>query len=95
MAEVTWTDNALQDIDDIAAYIAKDSMRYAEITALELFEASDILEQFPRAGSIVPEMDDESIRQLVRGSYRIIYQIKDETQVVILTVHHSARLFPH
>jgi toxin ParE1/3/4 len=66
MAEVTWTDNALQDIDDIAAYIAKDSMRYAEITALELFEAADILEQFPRAGSIVPELDDESIRQLVR-----------------------------
>jgi len=32
MVKVTWTDSAIQDLNDIGDYIAKDSIRYAEIT---------------------------------------------------------------
>lgn len=35
MVQVNWTDSALQDLDDIGDYIAKDSLRYAEITVLQ------------------------------------------------------------
>jgi len=32
------------------------------------------------------------LRELIRGSYRIVYRIVDKDRIDILTVHHSARL---
>ncbi len=92
MAEVKWTKTAISDLDEIGDYIAKDSVRYAELTVSKLFESPNILEKNPRAGKVVPELNNESIRQLVRGSYRIIYHLVDENQIEILTVHRSSRL---
>ena len=92
MAEVIWTESALSDLDDIGEYISKDSIRYAELTVAKLFESPDILESYPLAGKMVPELQNESIRQLVRGSFRIIYHLVDEKLIEILTVHRSARL---
>jgi len=92
MAEVIWTESALSDLDDIGSYISSDSLAYAEITVSRLFESPDILERNPFAGPMVPELQNESIRQLTRGSYRIIYHVVDEDLVEILTVHRSSRL---
>ncbi len=91
MAEVKWTESALSDLNDLGDYISKDSIRYAELTIIKLFETPDILELNPLAGKMVPELQDESIRQLTRGNFRIIYHVVDE-DLVILTVHRSARL---
>lgn len=92
MVKVVWTDSAILDLDAIGEYIAKDSIRYAEITVTELFESVDILEEFPQSGSIVPEFNNQKIRQLVRGNYRIVYLIFDEFRIDILTVNNCARL---
>jgi plasmid stabilization system protein ParE len=50
MAQVIWSDSALQDLRDIGEYISKDSERYAEITVNLLFTATDVLEDHPKAG---------------------------------------------
>ena len=92
MAEVIWSDSALLDLNDIGEYISKDSERYAEITVNQLFTTPDILENHPKAGRIVPEFEIESIRELIQGNYRIVYQLVDEQIIHILAVHHSARL---
>ena len=92
MAEIIWTDSAIQDLNDIGDYIAKDSERYAQITVNRLFDSVDILETYPHAGKIVSEFNDVSIRELIRGNYRIVYQIIDENRIDILTVHNCARL---
>jgi len=92
MVKVVWTDSAILDLDSIGEYIAKDSIRYAEITVTELFESVDILESFPKSGSIVPEFNNKNIRQLIRGNYRIVYLIVDEFRIDVLTVHNCARL---
>ena len=41
---------------------------------------------------MVPELGDESIREVVHGTYRIVYRLRDEV-VEIATVFHGARLF--
>lgn len=92
MVKIVWTDFAIQDIDDIGEYIAKDSERYAKIVIQALFESPDLLESYPKAGRIVPEFENKNIRELIRGSYRIVYRIVDIYRIDILTVHHSARL---
>jgi len=92
MVEINWTDSALQDLNDIGDYIAKDSLRYAEITVGRLFESVDILESHPFSGVMTPEFENKSIRQIVRGDFRIVYHILNESRIDILTVHNCARL---
>lgn len=92
MAEVNWTDQSLNDILNIAEFIAKDSEKYAKVQVGRFFEAVAVLEKQPKAGRIVPETEKESIREIILGNYRIIYKIVSKAKIDILTVHHSARL---
>jgi len=92
MVQIIWTDSALQDLEDIGDYISKDSIHYAEITVVRLFESVDILERYPLIGVKPPDFGNESIRQIIKGDYRIVYQIIDESRVDILTIHNCARL---
>jgi len=92
MVQIIWTDSALQDLNDIGDYISKDSIHYAEITVVRLFESVDILENHPFAGVKAPTLGNESIRQIVKGDYRILYQIINESRIDVLTVHNCARL---
>ncbi len=92
MAKVVWTDSAIHDLNDIGEYISKDSIKYAEITVERLFNATDILETHPNAGKMTPEFEDESIRELIRGSYRIVYRKISGERIDILTVHNCARM---
>jgi plasmid stabilization system protein ParE len=76
MAEVIWTDFAIENLINIGDYIEKDSFRYAEIVVNGLFDSVDILELHPLTGRIVPEFNDKNIRELIRGNYRIVYKIR-------------------
>jgi plasmid stabilization system protein ParE len=40
----------------------------------------------------VPELGDESIREVIHGNYRIVYRLRDDV-VEIAAVFHGARLF--
>lgn len=92
MVKINWTNFALQDLLEIAEFISKDSTRYAQMTVKHLFESPSILKTHPKAGRIVPEFHDETLRELIRGSYRLVYRIVDKNRIDILTIHHSARL---
>lgn len=91
MAEIVWTSSALKDLNEIGEYIATDSPRYAEITIDKLFNKVEILRNHHRLGRIVPEADQENIRELIEGNYRIIYEIINDS-LFVLTVHHSSRM---
>lgn len=45
----------------------------------------------PGIGRKVPEKNDDNIRELLDGNYRIIYEIKGEERIEILNLHHSSR----
>jgi addiction module RelE/StbE family toxin len=92
MAQVIWTEQAIEDIDNIAEYISKNSLKYAQIQVYKFFDLASILELQPKAGRKVPETSDESIRELITGTYRLIYKIRHDNDILILTVHHSSRL---
>jgi addiction module RelE/StbE family toxin len=91
MAQVRWTPQSLNDIEHIAEYIARDSEVFASIQTERFFEAVKILEDQVKAGRIVPEIDDSSVREVILGYYRIIYRVVNDEQVDILTIHHSRR----
>ena len=91
MVEVRWTVQSLEDIENIAKYISKDSIRYAEVQVEDFFDSVILLEKFPKAGRIVPEVNDKDLRELIVGFYRIIYGILSENRIDILTVYHTSR----
>ena len=91
MARVTWTEQALDDLDAILLFIARDSTRYAQMFAQRVFQAIQRLDEFPLSGRVVLEIGQENIREIILQSYRIIYRLEaDEAQ--ILTVHHGSSL---
>jgi len=92
MAKITWTDQALEDIETICDFIAKDSPQYAKIFAQKVYTTVEQLTIFPKSGRIVPEIGDVSVREIIFGNYRIVYRVR-KAEVEIVTVHHSSRLF--
>lgn len=92
MARLVFTGPALDDLAAIAAFIGRDSAKYASLFLYKVFERADVLKDHPQIGRIVPETDDETIRELIEGNYRIIYKIRTNKRIEILTVHYSAKL---
>jgi plasmid stabilization system protein ParE len=92
MVSVRWTDIAVENLADIGDYIGKDSIKYAKIVVKNLFTSTNILKRHPCIGRMVPEFNNPKIRELIRGSYRVIYRLIDEKHIDVITIHHSARL---
>ncbi len=91
MVTVIWTEVALADLRSIHASIAKDSKVYASRLVDRIVTRVGQLQQFPRSGRVVPEFGQEDIRELIEGSYRVIYRVQDD-KVGITRVHHSSRM---
>jgi len=87
---VIWSPDALDDLDSVAAYIARDSVDHAALLASRIIQATDALARFPRLGRPAPEMQDPSWRQVVVGTYRVIYRVTPDA-VRIEAVVHCAR----
>jgi addiction module RelE/StbE family toxin len=87
MAKEVWTDSAINDLNEIGEYIAKDSERYAKLVVGRLFTSVDILETNPHSGKMIIEFGNDKIRELIRNNYRIIYQIVDRERIDIITIH--------
>ncbi len=95
MAEVIWTEPALKDLHNIMGYIAEDSQVYAERFGTRVVEAPRQLTQFPLNGRRVPEFEDENIRELIFGAYRIIYLIREKICYVVAVIHGSRDMLRH
>ena len=94
MVRLRWMPQALDDLDAIAAYISEDSSRRADSFIKEIIKTSDLLRSFPLSGRVIPELHDPSLRELIHGKYRIMYEYyEDEAMIEIHTVIHGARIF--
>ena len=92
MAQIKWSLTASYDLQEIEDYIARDSPLYAVRVTNRIVEAVERLEEFPRSGRIVPEYGNASLREVIEGSYRIVYTWGDEV-ITVLRVVHAARDF--
>lgn len=91
MTPLIWTRRVIDDIQSIRQFIAQDSPHYAELVPQRLIASVERLPALPQSGRIVPEIDDPTLREVIQGSYRIVYRLIRE-EIHIITVHHAARL---
>ena len=74
MVKLIWTDQAIEDLGVIGDFIAENSEWCAKLTIKKLYDRTNILKEFPRTGRIVPEKNEQNVRELIEGNYRIIYE---------------------
>lgn len=84
---VIWTETAQEHLDEIYRYIARDSAFYAKRMVDRLTRRSSQIAGFPFSGREVPEYRLKQIRQVIEGSYRIIYFIKSDGIDVLAVLH--------
>jgi len=91
VVKVSWTEQAINDLDAICLFIARDSKYFANIFANEVFSKIEDIKIFLLSGRIVPEVNRKEIREIIYGNYRIIYRILPD-EIELLTIHHCAML---
>jgi len=73
---IRWAPGAVADLEDICDFISRDSEHYAALFAKRIIEIIENIPDFPLSGRIVPEYEDENIRERIYGNYRIVYRLK-------------------
>jgi addiction module RelE/StbE family toxin len=92
VTRIVWAPQAVEDVEAIRAYVARDSPHYADLVVERIVAAVALLASSPRSGRVVPEVGDESLREVIHGNYRIVYRLRHDI-IQIVTVFHGARLF--
>ena len=90
--EVVWTEPAWDDLLAAADYIARDSEHYAASFVQEVKDAAASLAEFAERGQVVPELADQTIRELLVMPYRLVYRISPERVIVLSLIHGAQRI---
>jgi toxin ParE1/3/4 len=88
--EIKWSPRAAINLEDICKYIAKDSDYYAILFAKKVTTLVKDIPLFPKSGRIVPEYEDENLREKIYENYRIVYRLKSDF-IEIVAISHGAK----
>ncbi len=90
---VIWSDLAVQDLEDIEEYIARDNPDRAISFIMELVDLGDSLglEGQEMKGTPAKWIQNPNVRELYYHEYTIIYEVR-ENDVIIHEVHNFRKL---
>ncbi len=90
--KVILTPQSISDLEEIVTFIARDNPERARTFGNELIDRALFVAPFPELGRVVPEIGEPAVREVIHGSYRIIYEIfSDAEAVCVLRFWHGAR----
>ena len=95
ITEVIVSQFAEDDLNEIVEYYFSLSHNYVEKTISEFEENIMSLQEHPKRGRIVPELEKQGIlqyRELIQGYYRIVYEISGR-KVIVHTIIDGRRNF--
>lgn len=87
MRRIVWSDQALDDLDEIRRYIADFNPQAAIRFFIRLQAAGESLSEFPGRG----RLQSSGLRELLAVKPYVIRYVVEPTEVLIITVRHSAR----
>ncbi|PWC12986.1 type II toxin-antitoxin system RelE/ParE family toxin [Brenneria corticis] len=90
MAQIVWTEPALDQLNEIAEYIALDNPVAASSLVRKIFAKVERLERLPQSGREPPELPNSVYREVVCSPCRVFYR-NDENAVIILHVMREER----
>jgi len=89
MVELRWSESAVKDLEELCNYISIDSGEYAKNIARRIIDNIETAATFPYSGRIVPEYNNEMIREKILLNYRIIYRIFEDKMEIVRIIHHA------
>lgn len=89
---VIWTPRARADLKAIHDYIAKDAPFNAKTVVREVLRKADTLTDLPQLGRVVPELNDEQLREIPAYSWRILYHLRHNHIYIVTLVHKRRQL---
>jgi toxin ParE1/3/4 len=92
MAQVIWTEPALDQLDEIAEYIALDNPAAASALVRAVFSKVDRLQQFPHSGREPPELPDSIYREVVSSPCRIFYRLEENVVFIVHVMREEMQL---
>lgn len=92
MAEITWTDPALNQLEEIAEYIALDKPDAASDLVKRIFSMVERLEQFPDSGHVPAELPNSIYRELYVRPCRIFYRQDDDAVLIVYVMREERQL---
>ncbi|CAH0226655.1 MULTISPECIES: type II toxin-antitoxin system RelE/ParE family toxin [unclassified Pseudomonas] len=95
MAEIVWTNPALEQLDDLAQYIALDKPDAARTLVRKVVEAVGRLAEFPLSGRIPGELPDSVYREIVVPPCRVFYRVSNTTVFIIHIMREERVLRAH
>ena len=90
MAEIIWTNPALNDLNEIAEYISISNILSAKKLVASVFEKVERLDLFPESGKKVLELNNLNYRGIFVTPCRVFYKIENN-KVFILHVMRQER----
>jgi toxin ParE1/3/4 len=90
MADLIWTEPALQQLDAIAEYIALDNPEAASRLVEKVFNSTERLQEFPQSGRIPAELSSSIYREVLVPPCRIFYR-EDGSRVLVIHVMRDER----
>lgn len=91
--EVIFTDHFLERVEECTDYIALDHIPTAVQWARGVFNHCQELNKHPASGRVVPEFGRPELREIIHGSYRLVYELKAK-QIDMLTIWHTRQMLP-
>lgn len=83
MAQLIWTEPALDYLDDLAGYIAMDNPTTASRLVQKVIEKVGRLERFPHSGKKPQELSGTPYREIVVSPCRIFCRFDGETAFIV------------
>ena len=84
--KVTWASSAVQDLENIVAYIAEDSPANARKILSKIKNKASSLYHSPLRGRFVPELQGQGLllyRELIIPPWRLMYRVSDNNVLVL------------
>jgi plasmid stabilization system protein ParE len=90
---VVWSLKAVEDVEAIAAYIARDSPSYAAAVVQRIIDITQKLPTEGKNGILIPEFEESTIIEQYAYSYRLIYRLQEDTFTVVAVIHGKKLLY--
>jgi toxin ParE1/3/4 len=91
--KINWTDAAIAHLSSINDYVSEHSPGRAARLTEKILDRSVQFATFAYSGRMVPEFRRADVREVIEGSYRIIYRILP-AQIDVVAVIHVRQDFP-
>lgn len=95
MATVRWTTIARREFRGIVESATAYSPGFGRTLASRITDALDDLEPFPRIGRMVPDFQDDALRELIVDDYRVVYRLVGAEAWILTVIHGSRDLLRH